>query len=177
LGKEINESHHKKSLTQKNMKKQWLFSYGTLQDSEVQQMLFGFTCRKKNAKLVGWSLYASNESGYLFIQPETSGIVTGKIIEVDRDAIHMADQWEEVPLYQRERVLVILDDNTRQEAWVYTRRHAKGIPYSGKQLSLNDRQSVLNAIESLKKQISPKILPNGILTLVTIFLYLDLSII
>jgi gamma-glutamylcyclotransferase (GGCT)/AIG2-like uncharacterized protein YtfP len=134
------------------MEKQWLFSYGTLQDPDIQIALFGSICVKKNAKLTGWSLYASHEDGYLFIKPDPSGTVDGCILEIDTNAIHTADRWEEVPYYIREKVLITLGDNTKQEVWVYTRRSAKGKPYAGKQMSIVNRQVVLNEVASLKKQ-------------------------
>jgi len=140
------------SLTTEIMNKQWLFSYGTLQDSEIQEILFGFACKKKNAKLPGWSLYASNEDGYLFIKPDSSGNVAGSIIEVDTSAIQAADQWEEIPFYRREKVSVILDDDTKHEAWAYTRRWEKGKLYAGTQLSTIDRETVLADAVSHKKQ-------------------------
>ena len=128
-----------------------LFSYGTLLDPEIQKVLFGFCCTYKDAQLSGWSL-CSSEEGYLFIKPDPSGTVSGRIIEIDTAALHMADQWEEVPLYMRESVVVTVEDGTRLEAWAYTRRDAEGELHSGKDLSLLDRQFVLNAAASLKKQ-------------------------
>ena len=134
------------------MKKQLLFSYGTLQDPEIQQLLFGFTYLKKNAKLLGWSLCSLHEDGCLFIKPDLSGIVVGSVLGVDIDAIHTADQWEDIPLYRREKVTVMFDDDTRAEAWAYTRRYANGMPYDGTQSSLIDREAVLKEANSLKNK-------------------------
>ena len=134
------------------MEKQWLFSYGTLQDSEIQKSLFGYICPQKKAILTGWSLYSAHENGYLFVKPEASGVVTGSILEVNTNALHSADQWEEIPFYRREKVLVTLEDDTTQEVWAYTRRDADGNAFEGNELSINEREFVLTAVDSLVKQ-------------------------
>ena len=131
--------------------KHQLFSYGTLQDQEIQKALFGFCCTYKNAQLTGWSLYSSEE-GYLFIKPDPTGTVSGRVLEIDTAALSMADRWEDVPLYMREKVVVTVEDGTRQEVWAYTRRDAEGELHSRKELSLLDRQLVLAAAANLKKQ-------------------------
>ncbi len=145
------EPNNRISHSEQKTEKRWLFSYGTLQDPDVQKALFGSTRLKKNAKLPGWSLYASQADGYLFIKPDSSGTVNGCILEVDTDDLQKADQWEEVPYYIREKVPVTLDDNTKQEVWVYTRRSAIGEPYAGTQLSIVDRQVVLNEVVFFKQ--------------------------
>ena len=147
------------STSHKDHEKHWLFSYGTLQDPEIQQSLFGFRCLFKKAHLPGWSLHTSNEAGYHFIKPNPSGTVTGRIIELTTTAIRVADQWEEVPIYKREKVVVTLEDGTSQEVWSYTKRYAEGMLYSGDQWSVLDRQSVLAAVENLKKQTTRTKLP------------------
>ena len=138
--------------TYKNQTKPRLFSYGTLQDPEIQKVLFGFCCTYKKARLSGWSLYSSQEEGYLFIKPDPTGTVSGRVLDIDTAALNMADRWEEVPLYMREKVMVTVEDGTRQEAWAYTRRDAGGELHCGKELSLLDRQLVLSAAANLKKQ-------------------------
>ena len=121
--------------------------------------MFGFRCPFKNAQLPGWSLYSSHEEGYLFIKPDSSGTVLGQIIEVDTAAIRLADQWEEVPFYMREKVEVTVENGTKQEVWVYTRRDAIGKLYSGTQLSVLDRRSVLTSVADLKRQTERSTLP------------------
>ncbi len=134
------------------MEKQWIFSYGTLQDSEIQKSLFGYSCKKQKATLSGWSLFTSSKDGYLFIKPETSGVVRGCILEVDVYAVYSMDQWEEIPYYRREKVLVTLENGTILEVWAYTRRNGTGTSYNGTRFSTKDRESVMNEVKSLKKQ-------------------------
>ena len=134
------------------MKKEWIFSYGTLQDPDIQKELFGGICPKTRARLSGWALYVSLESGYLFIKPEPSGSVKGFILEVDSHGLHSADQWEEVPIYQREKVWVTLDDATSRQVWTYTRRDTEGESFAGPQLSANDRNMVLKAVKGINRQ-------------------------
>ncbi len=140
-------------------KKQWLFSYGTLQDPEMQRILFGFCCPYKKAELKGWSLYASGEDGYLFIKPDPAGTVSGRIIELDRRALHEADRWEETPYYKRERADVSLEDGSMREVWVYTRRDAQGELYAGSGLSLLDREIVLDVLKNLRQEDDKQCMP------------------
>ncbi len=131
-----------------------LFVYGTLQDTELQQILFGCSCRMRRAALPGWSLYAASE-GWLFIKPDMAGSVSGRLLELDAAALRAADLWEEVPLlYQREKLLVIMPESEALlAAWAYTRRDGKGMPYAGGQTSLLERQVMLQA--AAKRIISP----------------------
>lgn len=122
--------------------RQYLFTYGTLRDQDVQQLLFGFSCPPQPARLPGWAVYA-DDNGYLFIKPDPAGSVGGGIIEVDNLTLTIADQWEEVPRYRREKVVVELDDGADLEAWAYTRCDGEGTIYSGTRTSLLDRQTVL----------------------------------
>ncbi len=99
--------------------------------------------------LPGWSLYASLQDGYLFIKPDDlTSRVSGSLLAINAEALQAADLWEEVPLlYQREAVLVRLEDGSELEAWAYTRREKAGVPYAGKQLSLLEQQAVLAAAQ------------------------------
>ncbi|WP_417911835.1 gamma-glutamylcyclotransferase family protein [Candidatus Electronema sp. TJ] len=123
-----------------------LFSYGTLQDAELQQILFGAQCRMRKAALPGWTLHVGPE-GWLFIKPDPAGTVSGSLLELDAEALRAADLWEETPtLYQREKVNVRLDDGSGLEAWAYTRRAAAGVPHPGGALSLFEREETLAAV-------------------------------
>jgi len=70
--------------------------------------------------------------GRLSVHQARSGWhVAGSIIEVDASAVYPADQREEVPYSEREKVTVTLGDDTEREAWAYTRRAGKGRLYAG----------------------------------------------
>uniref|UniRef100_UPI004055F7D2 gamma-glutamylcyclotransferase family protein n=1 Tax=Candidatus Electronema sp. TaxID=2698783 RepID=UPI004055F7D2 len=123
-----------------------LFAYGTLQDAELQRILFGAPCRMRKAALPGWTLHVAPE-GWLFIKPDPAGSVSGSLLELDAEALRTADLWEEIPtLYQREKVAVRLADGGELEAWAYTRRTAEGVPHSGGALSLLRREDMLAAL-------------------------------
>jgi gamma-glutamylcyclotransferase (GGCT)/AIG2-like uncharacterized protein YtfP len=123
-----------------------LFTYGTLQDTEVQRLLFGASYQMRKAVLLGWTLQVAPE-GWLFIKPDPAGCVSGSLLELDAAALQAADLWEEVPvLYQRETVAVRLEDGGKLEAWAYTRREAAGMPYSGRALSLVECEEMLAAL-------------------------------
>jgi len=120
-----------------------LFAYGTLQDAELQQILFGSSCRTRKARLPGWALHVAPE-GWLFIKPDPAGCVSGSLLELDETALRAADLWEDAPtLYQREKVLVWPEKAEPILAWAYTRREADGVPHAGGLLTLRDRQALL----------------------------------
>lgn len=141
--------------TPADQRKQWLFTYGTLRDPEIQQILFGHRCPAEAARLPGWLLCASDADGYLFIRPEPTATVVGAVIELDATMLAITDQWEEVPRYQKEKVQVVNADGTSREAWAYTQRHGGGAIYSGTETSLLDRQKVLAAAVQFKRQSLP----------------------
>lgn len=110
--------------------KQHLFSYGTLRDQSVQRIIFGNTVPMRPAVLNDWSLH-KGANGYLFIKPESGKNVSGMILTISQEQLYRADQWEEVPLYLREKVWVSADSG-QKEVWVYTRRDGSGKPFDNK---------------------------------------------
>lgn len=108
------------------MSSSYLFAYGTLKDPDTQRKLFGDTFDMIPARLEGWALYQSSEDDYLFIKPDLDSFVEGELFKLDNPTLAIADEWEEVPYYQREIARVITNDDRMLETWVYTRRDGKG---------------------------------------------------
>jgi gamma-glutamylcyclotransferase (GGCT)/AIG2-like uncharacterized protein YtfP len=133
------------------MEKECLFTYGTFRDPEIQEILFGSSRRTRKAMLIGWSVFASDEDGYLFIKPDANGIVHGSAMELNATDLHIADRWEDVPFYRREKVTIHLENNSELAAWAYSRRQGRGMPYFGDQYSLKDRETVLAIARASKK--------------------------
>lgn len=133
------------------MKKQWLFTYGTFQDPEIQKILFGDTRITKQATLQEWALFASDDDGYLFIKPDSKGSVKGSVMELDETDLQIADRWEDVPFYEREKVDIQLEDDSVIRSWTYTRRQATGKRYFGSRYSLKDRETVLAIARDSRK--------------------------
>jgi hypothetical protein len=115
-----------------------LFVYGTLLDPEVQRALFDRDIPGDPAILEGWAVYRSRTDGFLFIKPSGSDRASGLVLLLSPDELRIADAWEDVPLYQRERVTVAAGD-----VWTYTRRDGDGIKYEGSEASGHDRQQVI----------------------------------
>lgn len=130
-----------------------LFAYGTLCDPAVQRILFGAEPALQPAVLPGWSR-RRGEDGYLFIRPDEGCAVKGQILSLTAEQLEMADCWEAVPLYRRERVSVSGDAGL-QEAWAYTRRDAEGELFEGTALSGHPPAAVLEAARSCRRLISP----------------------
>lgn len=96
---------------------EWLFSYGALQDADIQRILFGRNfAGSGRAVLPGWLLLVSAD-GYLFIKPDPAGRVSGSLLALDAAALSAADRWEDAPrLYQREKTRVRTEGGW-QVAW------------------------------------------------------------
>jgi gamma-glutamylcyclotransferase (GGCT)/AIG2-like uncharacterized protein YtfP len=112
---------------------QRLFSYGTLQDPNVQKALFGKHRLSKSAYIENWGRYMSKDR-YLFVKPLSGGRVYGAVLELDDHDLERADRWEDLTVYERETCHAILGDGSGLNAFIYTRRMADGTEYNGTEL-------------------------------------------
>lgn len=124
-----------------------LFCYGTLQLPVVQRSLFASQIDSTPARLRGWRLQAGFD-GYLFIRPAPQHGIYGQLLWLTPAQLARADEWEDVPYYQRERVIVSTIGKTLP-AWVYTRRHANGRPVAPGSLATKSISSILRALKSV----------------------------
>ena len=99
----------------------------------------------------GWALFASGEDGYLFIKPDLNGFVNGSVLELSETDLQIADRWEDVPFYEREKAEIHLEDGPEMQAWIYSRRQGIGTPYAGDRYSLKDRKTVLAIARASRK--------------------------
>lgn len=129
-----------------------LFTYGTLQDPELQEILMGSRLDMRRGVLIGWGLRI-NSSGYFFAVEDSSSKIEGHIVQLTREQLFVADQWEDIPYYRRVLVPIVLDNGDTRDSWLYVQNHRsdKGIPISG--FSANDRSSVLQEAAIFKRQI------------------------
>lgn len=104
-----------------------LFTYGTLMDTLIQQILFDCILPVRDATLHGWRLHET-PSGFYFIKPAIGCSVTGKVLDVTAHQIFMMDKWEGVPEYLRKKVMVTLNNGELQPTWVYCRPDGKDKP-------------------------------------------------
>jgi gamma-glutamylcyclotransferase (GGCT)/AIG2-like uncharacterized protein YtfP len=128
-----------------------LFTYGTLQDPQLQKALLGKTHSGQKAWLNGWGLFMG-EDGYLFVKPFPGGRVQGHILFLDTDDLRITDNWEDLAVYTRERCRVFISGSDCIDTWIYTRRHGTGVPYHGDLFHGRDQISVLTDIENTLKQ-------------------------
>lgn len=101
-----------------------VFCYGTLQLPRYQRRLFGRSIPATPAILRGWQLRMGFD-GYRFICPSPHKTLRGSLIWLTPQQLKIADRWEDVPYYQREKVTV----RARYRGaniWAYTRRRGKG---------------------------------------------------
>ena len=126
-----------------------LFSYGTLTDGDIQSALFGRSVPSKKAILSDRAVFLSPD-GYPFIKPEPGENVEGLILRLTADALQMADQWEEVPVYRREQLTVKTMDAICVDACVYTRRVTDGIRLTGSPLGTNDKNAIVDEARKMR---------------------------
>jgi gamma-glutamylcyclotransferase (GGCT)/AIG2-like uncharacterized protein YtfP len=126
-----------------------LFVYGTLCDSAVQLALFDREIPNDPAILERWAVYQSESDGFLFIQPSSSDRVVGLVLLLTPEELDIADAWEDVPLYVRERLSAI-SGGAAIEAWAYTRRAETGTRYEGSTTSGHDREQVIDWARELR---------------------------
>lgn len=93
-----------------------VFSYGTLALEWVQIKLFGHALVMVDAHLEGYLIAQSGN--YLGIAPVEGGVVPGKLLKMSLEDLLIADQWEEVPYYYKQKCNASVGQN-RVEAFVY----------------------------------------------------------
>jgi len=95
----------------------YLFSYGTFQEKYIQEGLFGEQIPMINGVLEDYILRLG-EDGYYNLETALKNCVEGKLLILDDVQILCADQWEEVPVYER-KIKQIATEDGMVEAWVY----------------------------------------------------------
>jgi gamma-glutamylcyclotransferase (GGCT)/AIG2-like uncharacterized protein YtfP len=106
-----------------------LFSYGTLQNKDVQLAHFGRELTGRPDTLTGYGrrlvpildpaeIASTGETHYANAELAPGETVTGTVYEVTEEELAAADEYEEPALYNR--IIVTLASGTA--AWVYVRR-------------------------------------------------------
>ena len=95
-----------------------LFTYGTLQDPEVQKKVFGRTAKGLPDALSDYakSTIEINGNTYLLVIPAPGEKVQGLIIEVEDDELEKIDDYE-TKAYRREEIAL----ESGIFAWVYVK--------------------------------------------------------
>ncbi|WKY44919.1 gamma-glutamylcyclotransferase family protein [Eubacteriaceae bacterium ES2] len=96
-----------------------LFSYGTLREEFIQKKIFGRSIPSKAAKLEQHQL-KMDADGFFYLVPGNQ-CVYGRILQLSNIDLLRADQWEEVPVYERERIEVEVDGQM-VEVWTYLKK-------------------------------------------------------
>ena len=92
----------------------YLFSYGTLRDAHVQQRLFGEIKHSVPAVLKGYEV-AADADGFFYLNPSVSSSVVGALLSISARDLLRADQWEEVPIYERVQLSVSTSESLKAE--------------------------------------------------------------
>lgn len=98
-------------------KMELLFTYGTFRDLFIQEAFFKRPVTMQPATLEGYAVFCG-EDGFFTIAEAAKAVTKGFVLALYPHEMWIADQWEEVPFYEREKRKVDTDDS-QVEAWVY----------------------------------------------------------
>jgi gamma-glutamylcyclotransferase (GGCT)/AIG2-like uncharacterized protein YtfP len=96
-----------------------LFTYGTFRDLSIQQAFFKRPVTMQPATLEGYAVFCG-EDGFFTIAEAAKAVTKGFVLALYPREMWTADQWEEVPFYEREKKKVRTADGL-VEAWVYSK--------------------------------------------------------
>ena len=136
-----------------------LFAYGTLGESEVQQILFGEVAPSEPATLTGWQVTSSLAHTYLNISRAEGTLTEGKLLTLSRNQLRIADQFEEIPFYQRIKVGVRTGKGRELDAWLYARSDEVGEPSDNR--SALPHAELLEISRNYRKQLDRCDVPFG----------------
>lgn len=96
-----------------------LFVYGTLKSKEVQKKLLWHTLDSYKATLYGYSINKAEE--YYNAVKSNGSFIKGEVLLVSSEDLLRIDQWEEVPLYLKEKVTVQTTSG-KEFAYIYLKK-------------------------------------------------------
>ncbi len=132
--------------------KEWLFSYGTLMDVDIQMELYGEYLPMQVASLSHWAAFVG-QNGYLFAKPLQNAKIEGMLLQLNEKQLSITDLWEQVPLYQRERVHCVAMDGKEIPAWIYTKRKTDGMRHYGTQIAALEKEEILQEAAALRTEV------------------------
>lgn len=142
-------------------KMELLFTYGTFRDLTIQKALFKRVVTMEPAVLEGHCVFCG-EDGFFSIYEEENAITRGFVLELYPDEMWTADQWEEVPFYEREKRM-LKTDSGQVEAWVYLKSSEnKGIKVDNTEISADIAfEELAEEIQKFQLYQNTRTIPNG----------------
>lgn len=135
----------------KRQKKQCVFVYGTLKVADLRRLILDRDIPAVSAVLYDYTL--KERDGFYFVSSEEGEQVKGSVICLTEAELEICDKWEEVPLYERIRVSVIINGK-KYMVWVYVRNNTEGIPVTSNKGSGIDINDVIRQISDFKKELN-----------------------
>ncbi|AWX69589.1 gamma-glutamylcyclotransferase family protein [[Mycoplasma] anseris] len=137
----------------------YVFSYGTIQDPQFYEPLFGKEVKKYPASLNGF-IKCKDQTNYFLLKKDTYGVVDGTVFEITKDQLFLIDRWEMFPQYGRFFANVFLKDKNEilENVYVYSKLEVgKWEKVTDSQVFSSDpkaNQENLSAFVELEKQIA-----------------------
>lgn len=127
-------------------KMELLFTYGTFRDLSIQEAFFKRRVTMQPATLEGYAVFCGDD-GFFTIAEATKAVTKGFVLTLYPHEMWIADQWEEVPFYEREKKKVRTEDGL-VDAWVYL----KSVENSGVEVD-NTQMSAAVTLAELEDEI------------------------
>jgi gamma-glutamylcyclotransferase (GGCT)/AIG2-like uncharacterized protein YtfP len=125
-----------------------LFAYGTLCDPDYVRALFGRSFSMQPASVDGYVVVRA-DGGYLGAIPRAGGTVRGVVVALDARAYAVADEWEDLTVYERRTVEARLEGSSGvQRCFIYVRPDAAGPMRTDERLADRSRDEVLADIRT-----------------------------
>lgn len=131
------------------MEKIKIFSYGTLMDERLQELLYSRKIDYKEAVLDGYAINTWDEY-YNIIKKENSHI-KGRVLTFTKDEVFYTDQWESVPFYTKKKVIAKIDGKD-EEVLVYIKSEKEdGEKFLSEIEGLSNNDNFLKSVKKLSE--------------------------
>jgi gamma-glutamylcyclotransferase (GGCT)/AIG2-like uncharacterized protein YtfP len=128
-----------------------LFAYGTLRDPEYQRELFGRTYAMQPATVDDFAV-VSTGGGYLAATASPGAMVRGALVALDEAAYAIADEWEDLAVYERIETDARLANGVRQRCCMYERAGVHGPAVTDERTADRSRAAVIEDIRRFRAE-------------------------
>lgn len=126
-----------------------LFSYGTLRDPEYQRELFGRSFPMQAARVLGFAAHTT-DTGYLAAAARDGMAIDGMLVALDDAAYLVADDWEDMSVYDRTTVDARVVNGSLEQCCMYVARNVGGIVVMDARLAEVPRATVISDIRRFR---------------------------
>ena len=105
-----------------------LFSYGTLRDEQIQQILYGRRVEMEDAVLHGYASFVGKDEYFFLQKSDEAEPIYGKVLHLTEQEMWITDQWEEIPEYEKVSETISVNGDFIEDVYIYVKKGVKGEP-------------------------------------------------